>query len=272
MRTKLSIIIVNYNGERFLKDCIESIKNTCHDISYEIIIVDNASQDNSVELLESQFIKDITLIKSKDNLGFAKGNNLGVSKSNGELILLLNNDTILKHSLKAAIEALKNENVGVVGIKMLGKDGEYRHSVGYFPSASRLLKLTRLYNFTNGFKTGNFKENIPKPVDWVEGSFLMTKTSIYHKVNGLDENYFMYVEDIDFCKKVTTHNFKVLYLPNIEYLHFGGYGASREHMLKEGFKKYINKHLKTPNKQLALLSVGFNFIIKDVKKTFTKTS
>ncbi|SFI62229.1 glycosyltransferase family 2 protein [Olleya namhaensis] len=272
MKKQLSIIIVNYNGERFLKDCITSIKNTCHDISYEIIIVDNASQDNSIQLLETQFSKDITLIKSKDNLGFAKGNNLGVSKSDGDLILLLNNDTILKHSLQPAIDAFKSNDVGIVGIKMLGKDEEYRHSVGYFPSASRLIKLSRLYNFANGFKTGDFQDDTPKLIDWIEGSFLMTTTAIWHTVKGLDEDYFMYVEDIDFCKKVTTHNFKVLYLPNIEYLHFGGYGASREHMLKEGFKKYINKHLKTPKKQLALLSVGFNFMIKDVKKTFKKTS
>ncbi|RBP34667.1 hypothetical protein DFR65_101564 [Oceanihabitans sediminis] len=272
MTKQLSIIIINYNGERFLKDCIESIKKTCQGISYEIIIVDNASQDNSIQVLEKEFATDITLIKSKDNLGFAKGNNLGVSKSNGEFILLLNNDTILRHSLQPAIEAFKTNNVGIVGIKMLGKDSEYRHSAGYFPSASRLIKLSRLYKFTNGFKTGDFKDLAPKSVDWVEGSFLMTKKAIWHKVKGLDEDYFMYVEDIDFCKKVTTHNFKVLYLPNIEYLHFGGYGASREHMLKEGFKKYINKHLKTPKKQLAHLSVGFNFMIKDVKKTFTKTS
>tara|TARA_R100001015_G_C4587254_1_gene143067 strand:- start:223 stop:1041 length:819 start_codon:yes stop_codon:yes gene_type:complete len=272
MTKELSIIIVNYNGERFLKDCIESIKKACQDISYEIVIVDNASQDNSVKVLETQYAKDVKLIKSEENLGFAKGNNLGVSRSNGQYILLLNNDTILKHSLKPVINVLKTESTGVVGIKMLGKHGEYRHSVGYFPSASRLIKLSRLYNLTKGFKTGDFKDNSPIVVDWIEGSFLMTTRSIWFKVNGLDEDYFMYVEDIDFCKKVTSHDYKVLYLPNVEYLHFGGYGASREYMLKEGFKKYINKHLKTPNKQLAYLSVVFNFMIKNVKKTFKKTS
>ncbi len=272
MKKELSIIIVNYNGQQFLKDCIDSINAMCSGIDYEIIIVDNASQDNSVSFLEANYLDTITLIKSKENLGFAKGNNLGVKHCIGEYILLLNNDTILRHNLKPVLEALKPKEVGALGIKMLGKNKEYRHSVGYFPSASRLFKLSRLYNFSNGFKTGNFNNNSAKEVDWIEGSFLMTKSLVWNQVNGLDEDYFMYVEDIDICKKITSQNYKVLYLPNIEYLHFGGYGASRENMLKSGFKKYINKHLKAPYKQFALLSVAINFTIKDVKKAFRKTS
>jgi len=271
MKKELSIIIVNYNGERFLEACIESIFTKCEGMDFEIIIVDNASQDNSVSFLEQNYANKVILIKSNENLGFAKGNNLGARKSSGKYILLLNNDTVLRHSLKPAIKALKPNDVGAIGIKMLGKDMEYRHSVGYFPTPSRLIKLSRLYNFSNGFKTGKFADNSPKEVDWVEGSFLMVKSSIWNDLKGLDDDYFMYIEDIDICKKITSHNYKVLYLPNIEYLHFGGYGASREHMLKRGFKKYINKHLKTPNKQLALLSVAFNFMIKDVKKAFRKT-
>lgn len=272
MKKELSIIIVNYNGKRFLKNCIESIFKMCQGISYEIIIVDNASQDDSVKFLETNYSDTVKLIKSADNLGFAKGNNLGFKHSQGTYILLLNNDTVLKHNLKQALHVIKQAQVGALGIKMLGKNNEYRHSVGYFPKAIKLLKLSKLYNKSNGFKTGNFKSSKPKEVEWVEGSFLMTKAEIYNKVNGLDEDYFMYVEDIDICKKITTLNYKILYLPNLEYIHFGGYGISREKMLKNGFNKYINKHFNFPKKQLALLSVAVNFTFKDVKKAFKKNS
>ena len=124
MSKELSVIIVNYNGGKYLKDCLEAIKNNLKDINYEIIIVDNNSNDDSIELLQANYNEEIILIKSSINLGFAKGNNLGVKKSNGKYVLLLNNDTILKNSIKLALNIFKKQDVGIVGIKMLGKKNE----------------------------------------------------------------------------------------------------------------------------------------------------
>lgn len=269
MSKELSVIIVNYNGGKYLKDCLEAIKNNLKDINYEIIIVDNNSNDDSIELLQANYNEEIILIKSSINLGFAKGNNLGVKKSNGKYVLLLNNDTILKNSIKLALNIFKKQDVGIVGIKMLGKKNEYRNSVGHFPSPNRLIKLSRLYKINNEFRSGEFINDIYE-VDWVEGSFLLTTRKVWDLVNGLDEDYFMYVEDVDFCKKVSLNNYKVVYLPLLEYIHFGGYGANRENLLKKGFKIYINKYYKGINRVLCLLSVSINFIIKDVKKTIKK--
>ena len=137
---ELSIIIVNYNGKLFLKDCIESIKIYCSSISYEIIIVDNNSKDGSQEFIKSNY-SEIKLFAEKDNLGFGKANNLGVNKAIGENILLLNNDTILLNDIKPVIEESKKKENGIIGVKMLDGNKQYTPSVGKFPKPLDLLKL-----------------------------------------------------------------------------------------------------------------------------------
>ena len=260
----LSIIIVNYNGEKYLSNCLESIELCCEGISYEVIIVDNASNDNSINVIKSMNNDKILLIENDKNIGFAKGNNLGVQNSKGRYILLLNNDTVLLNNLKSALDIFKQEKVGIVSIKMLGKDMEYRYSVGNFPTPLRLLKLSRLYKTTNEFKKGLFDKKLYK-VDWVEGSFILTTKNIWVSTKGLDENYFMYVEDVDYCKKVSSKNYHIMYCPKLEYVHFGGYGSSREIQLKKGFKLYINEHMTEPTKILSKICLEFNFLVKRLK-------
>lgn len=241
---KLSIIIVNYNGQRYLHKCINSIYKSCKSIDYEIVIVDNNSQDNSVDFIKSEY-PDTTLIESDKNLGFAKGNNLGVKKSKGEYILLLNNDTILLNDLEESINILeKDKEIGVLGIKMLDKDLKYNKSCGKFPTLISLLFFSKLFLDKKGFSDGVFSESFID-VDWIQGSFLLTRKSLYEKVWGLDDSYFMYVEDVDFCKKIQKLGKRRVYYTNQSYIHFGGFNSSRKKLLVDGYILYVKKHFTT---------------------------
>lgn len=260
----LSIIIVNYNGEHYLENCLKSIEKYCDAINFEIVIVDNNSSDNSVDVLKEKYPK-ITLIESKENLGFAGGNNLAVKRSKGKNILLLNNDTVLLEDIKPALATLGQRDVGVVGIKMLDGNKKYTPSVGRFPTVLKLLKFSFLEEKRPAFITGNFLENTIE-VDWVTGAFLLTKRELWDNVNGLDETYFMYVEDVDFCKKISKLNKKVLFLSNLSYVHYVGFNSAREIKLIEGYKTYSTKHFNFVNSTLAKTSLAINYAYKKIFK------
>ncbi|MCI2228619.1 glycosyltransferase family 2 protein [Polaribacter sp. MSW13] len=257
---ELSIVIVNYNGESYLEDCINSIYKYCSSIDFEIVIVDNKSTDNSVALLKNQY-PEINLIESKDNLGFAGGNNLAVKKSLGENILLLNNDTILLQDISPAVKELKKKKTGIVGIKMLNAKKEYLTSVGKFPNALSLLKFSWLEDKRQEFLIGDFSKE-RYLVDWVTGAFLLTTKKIWNQVKGLDEDYFMYVEDVDFCKKVSKLNYSVVFLPTLSYIHFVGFNKTREIKLIKGYNLYSSKHFNFVNSILAKICLKINYVYK----------
>ncbi|MBV7269170.1 glycosyltransferase family 2 protein [Winogradskyella luteola] len=267
---ELSIIIVNYNGEKFLIDCIRSIKKKCLRLNYEIIIWDNTSTDNSVNLLNTHFTDDVKLFLSKENLGFAGGNNAAAKHAKGKYILLLNNDTKLLIDPSCAIELLSNEKIGIVSFKMLGTNREYRYSTGKFPNPLRLLKLSLLFEKRDGFKNGVFKNKEPLRVDWVEGSFLLTKKEIWENLGGLDEDFFMYAEDIDYCKRVSDLHYETYYIPVDGYIHHGGYGSDRQHMLFNSLNLYLDKHTNGLYKYLYKLALNINLLVKHVKRVIKK--
>jgi len=261
----LSIIIVNYNGKIFMDDCLTSIKKHVL-LSHEVIIVDNASSDGSVEYIRDHF-SDVNLIASEENLGFARGNNLGSKSAKGKYILLLNNDTVLCSDISPAISLFEQqEDVGVLGAKMLGRNLEYRYSAGHFPSALRLLRISSLFKTDGYFKHGDFSANDNKPVhvDWIEGSFLLTKKHVYDKLRGLDENYFMYVEDVDFCRRITQLGLNVVYFPGASYIHYGGYGEGRLGMLIKGFRRYHSNFSGFPQWLLAQLFLTIGLVARIV--------
>ena len=265
--TELSIIIVNYNGRRFLEDCIYSIEDKCKSIAHEIILVDNNSSDDSILIIEEQF-PQIILIKNKTNVGFAAGNNIGVKNSKGKYILLLNNDTLLVDDLKPAIDLLRTEQtIGTIGIKMLDKNKGYRQSAGYFPTPLRLLKLKSMLIHSNGFDDGTFDESIPFfSVDWIEASFLLTRRKLWEELKGMDETFFMYAEDIDYCKRVSALKKKTVYLPSLSYIHFGGFNVKRNKLLKKGLIHYVNNHFSGMRKWISRLNIELNFFVKEYVK------
>ena len=254
---ELSVIIVNYNGRKFLQECVQSVFLYCKGIDLEIIIVDNNSTDNSLDLV---LLKDsrIKVIKNQENLGFSRANNIGIKESKKEYILLLNNDTILLDPLDVLFEYIeKQERVGVVSIQMVDKNKQYRCSTGYFPNLLNIILFRFMYHrFTkNQLKSTNFEK-----VQWVEGSFLFIKREMLKQVNGLSNEYFMYLEDVDLCKRISDNGYDICFCPKLRYIHFGGYTNHRFSMHLASMRKYVTIHNKGIIRFLILLILDFKRI------------
>lgn len=259
---KLSIIIVNFNGKHFFDECLRSISLAVQ-FEHEIIVVDNASSDGSVEYIQTHF-PQVKLVVSKANLGFAGGNNLGAKLAQGQYLLLLNNDTVLLDDLEPVIRLMDSSpTIGVLGARMVGRDQEYRYSAGYFPEPWRLLKFSSLFKKDEGFKSGIFPENIDCcDVDWVEGSFLLTPRSVWERLSGLDESYFMYVEDVDYAKRATDLGLHVVYFTKLTYVHFGGSGQARVGLVSNGFRRFHRRHSGVVKKAMANLLLDLGLCVR----------
>lgn len=258
---ELSVIIVNYNGISFLKDCFNALKTKLSGIEHEIIVVDNNSNDNSCNYIKEHFPR-VKLFESKENLGFGRANNLGVLNSEGKTILLLNNDTIIQDHLLPAIRTLYNkpEN-GIVSINMLNANKEYIPAVGRFPSPFKLLKISFLNDIRSEFKTGEF--NLSQyDVDWVSGAFMLIRKADFEAVNGFDADYFMYVEDVDLCRKMKNIGKKCVFQSNLSYIHFVGFNNSRENLLLRGYEIYASKHFSKFGAFIAKVMICINRFVK----------
>jgi len=241
---RLSVVIVNYNGMAYLEACVQSIERHVSE-QHEIIIVDNASEDDSVAYICKNF-PHVHLIPSETNLGFAGGNNLGVSFSRGEYILLLNCDTIICSDLKRGISILEQkEDIGIVGAKMLNAERHYRRSAMSFPNFPKCLKVSTLNIKRGPFNKGHFGDRLSEKfyqVDAVEGSFMLMRKSLWELVRGMDESFFMYGEDVDFCKRAKLAGYQTAYYPALQYIHFGGFSPPREYLVVKGILLYHKRY------------------------------
>lgn len=266
MKIELSVIIVNYNGLKYLKDCFDSLYAKLENISFEIIVVDNNSTDESCAYIKENY-PNVFLIESKENLGFGQGNNLGVKNAKGETILLINNDTIVLDDLQPAIELLLSDpNFGIVAINMLSTNREYIPAASLFPTPLRLLRISFLKDRRKEFVTGNFDSNKVYETDWVTGAFMLIRKSDYEKVKGFDSDYFMYVEDVDLCKKIADLGKKRIFMPSLNYIHFVGFNTTREKLLINGYKIYSKKHFKGFSLLTANVMLKINRWVKILQK------
>ena len=228
----LSIIIVSFNTRGLLIDCLNSIYNCATPPNgYEVIVVDNASSDDSVASVEKQF-PSVKIIVNKDNLGFAKANNLGAAIASGRFLLFLNSDTVLnRYSLVKPVKYLKNHpSVGALTIKLFLKNGNIdRDNHRGFPtpiaSINHFLGLAKLFpksTFFNQYHLGNSGYNHIHSIPVTAGSFLMMPTAIFKNLGGWDEAYFFYGEDIDLCFRIVAAGHKIIYYPKVSAIHLKG--------------------------------------------------
>ena len=247
----LSIVIVSYNTQELLRKCLESIIDCLEKskIKGEIIIVDNGSTDGSARTVKKEFPK-VKLIENKENLGFARANNQALRQVRGEYILLLNSDTEVKPgALESLLEfAEKHPEAGIVGAKLLNPDGSIQPSVYHFPTVWRAIKEYWLG------KEGEYEKYIPDGavavgVEAVTGAAMLVARKVIEKVGQLDNRYFMYFEDLDFCRRVKQKGFQIFYLPSAEIVHHHGasgktiVGQTRQWLIKSskiynGLAKY----------------------------------
>jgi hypothetical protein len=221
----LSIIIVNYNTKLLTEKCIESVIKEGGNLKTEIIIVDNKSTDGSVKMLRSLWRKhkNIILIPNNKNLGFAKANNQGIKISSGKYILLLNSDTVVKkYTLtKLVAFAKSNESAGAVVPRLLNPDGTIQGSVFRLPT---LALAIRQYWFGQKDLMDAYYPKSTKPAEVesaVMAAFLITPNAL-KQVGLLNENYFMFFEDHDYCRTLKLKGLKIYYLPDALVIHYRG--------------------------------------------------
>ncbi len=214
----ISFIIVNFNTAEITKDCISSLLLNASDKDREIIIVDNASSDDSLAIFNATFGGRIKLIRNHDNLGFAAANNIGARVAKGDILFFLNSDTIIGSDIIGPIiKALDNQKLGIVAPVLLMVDGQKQpFACGRFP---RLFSVVsdKILSF-NRFRTAGQL----KLVDWVSGAALAIRREVFERIGGWDERFFLYFEDIDLCWRVRQQNLEVAILENISVTHLGG--------------------------------------------------
>lgn len=232
----LSICIVSYQAADYLRQCLLSIAKYPFEGSYEIVVVDNASTDGTREMLRTEF-PAVQLIQNPGNLGYTLPMNQAMRQACGRYVMQLNPDTlVLEGSLNKLVDFLaKNPNVGICGPKVLNRDGSLQKScrrgesrplavIGYFTPLGRLFPKNQALN---EYHLNYLDENSVLSVAGVAGSCMLMRRELIDQIGYLDEHFFAYQEDADFCFRARQAGWQVFYNPEAQIVHFGGQGGSR---------------------------------------------
>ena len=238
----LSIIIVNFNGANYIEACLNSVFESDVNFKFEVILVDNNSQDNSLEILE-KFKDKISLIINEKNMGFSYANNQAAKVSKGELLFLLNNDTKIEtQTIQKLIDYQKeNPDLGAIMPRLLNADGSIQ-----CPGSS--------------LNHWRYKSSKPTKVPFLSGAAIVMTKKLYTEVGGLDENYFFYTDDIDLSKTLIRKGYVLMYYPLAQLIHYGGLSTKTRKVgsLIEGYRGGIyfsQKHYIKP------ISILYRFVL-----------
>ncbi len=231
----LAVIIVNYNTEKLTEECLNSVFGTDQPKGgLQVIVVDNGSKDGSLAMLHKMQKKhpNLVVIDAKENLGFAKGNNVGVEAAEAAYLLFLNSDTIVKrYSLVKPLKYLKTHpKVGAITIRLFLKDGsiDYDNHRGFPTPWAAITKFSGLANlfpnstFFNSYHLGFKKLDKIHQIPVAAGSWLMMPNKLFQQIGRWDETYFFYGEDIDLCFRINEAGYKIIYYPKVSTLHLRG--------------------------------------------------
>ncbi len=223
---KLSIIIVSWNTADLLAQCLASVYAHPPQVSFEVLVVDNASTDDSVSMVRRRF-PQVELLINGQNIGFARANNQAMERSRGEYLLLLNPDTEVKsNALQILVNWLDSQpQTGAVGPRTLNPDGSLQMSAYPAPTLTgelwRLLHLDRLKPY-GVYPMATWPLDAPRPVDALLGACLLLRREVIAQVGPLDEDYFIYSEEIDLCYRLQTAGWQLYWLPTAQIVHYGG--------------------------------------------------
>jgi GT2 family glycosyltransferase len=261
----VSVVILNYKTKGLLKNCVKSIYASTHGLDYEIIVVDNGSNDGVGEMIKKRFPK-VKFIQNKDNLGFGSGNNIGIRKVKGDYVAIVNPDTSFKeNSLKKMYDFMKDHSeAGIVAPQLVNPDGSIQHTRCRFPEF-----LMPVYRRTPLKKLGLIDKKIKRyltldkdyskamKTDWVFGAILFIKRKAIEDVGLFDERFFLGFEDTDLCRRFWERNHQVWYYPKTQIVHYPHRFSSKnifsksvkEHILS--WIKYFKKYgFKNPESQI----------------------
>ncbi|MDZ4671127.1 MAG: glycosyltransferase family 2 protein [Phototrophicales bacterium] len=249
----VSIIIVSWNVAQLLQDCLQSVYDTTPNLSLEVIVVDSASSDDTVQVIQSKF-PQVMLMAQTDNVGFTRGNNIGLAVAHGRHVFLLNPDTIILGDTIGQMVAYLDENptVGIVGPHTLNTDMTHQSTRRRFPTIgtaffeSTWLEGIAPRHILDRYYVRDMADDVLGAVDWVQGSALMARHEVYDQIGGLDEGYVMFWEELDWCKRAKLAGWGVTYLGTSKMVHHGGkstdQAGARKHIhFQESKLRYYKK-------------------------------
>ena len=243
---KLSVIIVNYNVRPYLTACLDSVQRALEGIESEVFVVDNHSDDDSVEVINRNYTW-VHLINNRENLGFSKANNIAILQAQGDYILLLNPDTVVaEDTLKSAIDFMdQNPKAGGAGVRMHNADGtlapESRRAIPTpFVAARKMLGFTKRYYMSY------LSWDAPAQIEVVSGAFMLLRHKAIYEVGMLDEDFFMYGEDIDLSYRLLQGGWQNWFLP-YDIVHYKGQSTSKSdfryvHVFYQAMLIFFHKH------------------------------
>jgi len=267
---KLSVVILNYNVEYFLNLCIQSVQRATKNIDAEIIVVDNASKDGSMAMIQENY-PEITCIANTVNYGFPKGNNMGVHLAKGEYVCILNPDTVVaEDTFEKFLEFhKKTPNCGIVGPKLIDGSGHFlpESKRGLSSPSVAFTKVLGLYKISKKwfgkYYASHLSENQTGRVDMLVGACMFLKTSLYKELGGFDENFFMYLEDDDFSYRSLKAGYHNYFLSETTVIHYKGESTPKntDYQLRfqKGLQCFFNKHFTTSIFTKNFLSIGIAF-------------
>jgi len=264
---QLSVIILNYNVRFFLEQCVASVQEALTNIDSEIIVVDNNSSDDSCEMIKMRF-PNVKLLVNNSNIGFSKGNNIGVAAANGDYICILNPDTVVASDTFEKILAFaeKQENLGIVGCKLIDGTGNFlpeskRGVPTPFVALTKIFGLYKLFpnwRLFNRYYAQHLSENETGKVAILVGAFMIMKRDLYNEIGGFDENCFMYSDDIDLSYMALKSGKLNYYFHETSVIHYKGESTIKDGLYMKRFREamqfFYNKHYKS--------SAIFNFFMK----------
>jgi len=283
----LSICIVTWNSENDIAECLSSIEHAKKNLNIEVFVADNASSDNTAKIVSTSF-PEIILIQNSKNYGFAKANNQAIRRSSGRYVLLLNPDTrVRKCTFKDAIDYMEvRSKIGIVGCAISNLDGSRQYSVRKFPSlTSQILILCKLHNFfpslppLKKYFALDFDYAKEQSVDQVMGAFMLIRRKCLEQVGLLDEKFWIWFEDVDYCKRAINLNWKVMYTPKFEIAHNQSqsfaklWAVQEQRVFNKSLLYYIRKHRGNLSYRVLLIFVPISIILSTIVGIFEpKTS
>ena len=270
MKKCVDIVIVNWNSGRFLKECIDSLRSSSLYILFNIIVVDNASSDHSLAFIEAcDEYNDLIVLRNNKNMGFGAACNLGARRFQSEFILFLNPDArVQRHTVEKTLDFMRsgiNSDVGVCGVQLIDGDEEISRSCARFPSFSMLLNsslgFSRIFNGL-GYQMFDWAHDCTTEVDHVIGAYYFIRRKLFSNLQGFDEDFFVYYEDLDLSRRVKLRGWKIVYIADINAYHVGG-GSSENIKATRFFYSarsrliFVSKHFSRSNFYIYLFNLVF---------------
>jgi GT2 family glycosyltransferase len=280
---ELSIVIVNWNTRDLLAECLESVRwnlqtlecsyGTAGSPGVQTFVVDNASSDGSAGMVRARF-PWVGLIENADNVGFARANNQALAQCRGRYVVLLNSDTIVPPAslMRLVTFADAHPRAGIVGPKLLNADGSFQAAFNDFPTPASL--LLEAWGVHQKPRANPFYPSCPPQAaevatqcDWVGGACLLARLVAIHEVGTLDQSFFMYSEEVDWCFRMKRRGWEVWFTPEVEIVHLGGGSATRhsptQRLLLSGSKlRFVRKHYGRVPAQIAWLNFRLSSLAK----------